>query len=143
MKKLKMYLVLYREKKNKIKVNKNKRKCDELMFYGENLEAIRLLNNKSRSDIAKELKVNEQTIWQYETDQLTPNLGEVFNLACIFNVQTQYFYSESPMIGQLGLVKKDSIFYSFNCQIKCNTLSLKSSAGVFQSNRLRGRVFNL
>ena len=57
-----MYLVLYREKKNKIKVNKNKRKCDELMFYGENLEAIRLLNNKSRSDIAKELKVNEQTI---------------------------------------------------------------------------------
>ncbi|MGZ2416711.1 transcriptional regulator with XRE-family HTH domain, partial [Staphylococcus caledonicus] len=29
----------------------------------------------------------------------------------------------------------------FNCQIKCNTLSLKSSAGVFQSNRLRGRVF--
>ena len=138
-----MYLVLYREKKNKIKVNKNKRKCDELMFYGENLEAIRLLNNKSRSDIAKELKVNEQTIWQYETDQLTPNLGEVFNLACIFNVQTQYFYSESPMIGQLGLVKKDSIFYSFNCQIKCNTLSLKSSAGVFQSNRLRGRVFNL
>ena len=31
----------------------------------------------------------------------------------------------------------------FNCQIKCNTLSLKSSAGVFQSNRLRGRVFNL
>ena len=113
MKKLKMYLVLYREKKNKIKVNKNKRKCDELMFYGENLEAIRLLNNKSRSDIAKELKVNEQTIWQYETDQLTPNLGEVFNLACIFNVQTQYFYSESPMIGQLGLVKKDSIFYSY------------------------------
>ena len=34
-------------------------------------------------------------------------------------------------------------FYIFNCQIKCNTLSLKSSAGVFQSNRLRGRVFNL
>ncbi|MGZ2418285.1 hypothetical protein ACUXJ9_002568, partial [Staphylococcus caledonicus] len=32
-------------------------------------------------------------------------------------------------------------FYLFNCQIKCNTLSLKSSAGVFQSNRLRGRVF--
>ena len=86
-----MYLVLYREKKNKIKVNKNKRKCDELMFYGENLEAIRLLNNKSRSDIAKELKVNEQTIWQYETDQLTPNLGEVFNLACIFNVMNLQF----------------------------------------------------
>ena len=34
-------------------------------------------------------------------------------------------------------------FLAFNCQIKCNTLSLKSSAGVFQSNRLRGRVFNL
>ena len=34
-------------------------------------------------------------------------------------------------------------FNIFNCQIKCNTLSLKSSAGVFQSNRLRGRVFNL
>ena len=36
-----------------------------------------------------------------------------------------------------------STFSPFNCQIKCNTLSLKSSAGVFQSNRLRGRVFNL
>ncbi|MBX8993122.1 hypothetical protein HCH16_04180 [Staphylococcus pettenkoferi] len=113
MKKLKMYLVLYREKKNKIKVNKNKRKCDELMFYGENLEAIRLLNNKSRSDIARDLRVDERRIWQYETGQLTPNLGEVFNLACIFNVQTQYFYAESPMIGQLGLVKKGSIFYSY------------------------------
>ncbi|MGZ2418266.1 hypothetical protein ACUXJ9_002549, partial [Staphylococcus caledonicus] len=33
------------------------------------------------------------------------------------------------------------VIYIFNCQIKCNTLSLKSSAGVFQSNRLRGRVF--
>ncbi len=83
------------------------------MFYGENLEAIRLLNNKSRCDIAKELKVNEQTIWQYETGRLTPNLGKVFTLACIFNVQTQYFSSDSPMIGQLGLVKKDSIFYSY------------------------------
>ena len=36
-----------------------------------------------------------------------------------------------------------TFIYGFNCQIKCNTLSLKSSAGVFQSNRLRGRVFNL
>ena len=36
-----------------------------------------------------------------------------------------------------------SLYKGFNCQIKCNTLSLKSSAGVFQSNRLRGRVFNL
>ena len=80
------------------------------MFYGENLEAIRLLNNKSRSDIARDLRVDEQTIWQYETGQLTPNLGEVFNMACIFNVRTQYFSSDSPMIGQLGLVKKDSIF---------------------------------
>lgn len=83
------------------------------MFYGENLEAIRLLNNKSRSDIARDLRVDEQTIWQYETGQLTPNLGEVFNMACIFNVRTQYFSSDSPMIGQLGLVKKDSIFYSY------------------------------
>lgn len=39
--------------------------------------------------------------------------------------------------------KKTAYFSLFNCQIKCNTLSLKSSAGVFQSNRLRGRVFNL
>ena len=38
---------------------------------------------------------------------------------------------------------QDGLVYAFNCQIKCNTLSLKSSAGVFQSNRLRGRVFNL
>ncbi len=71
-------------------------------------------------------------------------VSENINLLDRNNFANHHYVSIVSTIGiVINICLMIALFFVFNCQIKCNTLSLKSSAGVFQSNRLRGRVFNL
>lgn len=61
------------------------------MFYGENLEQIRECYSYSRKELAEELDVTEQLIWQYELNQTEPSFENINRLKTLFNVQSQFF----------------------------------------------------
>ncbi|MBP1907677.1 transcriptional regulator with XRE-family HTH domain [Paenibacillus turicensis] len=48
------------------------------MFFGEKLQSLRELNGLSRKELADELGVSEQAIWQYENKLTSPKM-EVIN----------------------------------------------------------------
>lgn len=63
------------------------------MFYGEKLTSLRELNGLSRKDLADQLKITEQAVWQYETDSILPRIEILNQLRSLFNVETKYFFS--------------------------------------------------
>lgn len=65
------------------------------MFYGEKLQQIREMFSYTRKDLAEIIKVNEQTIWRYETNQESPTFNVLIRLTEIFNVKSSYFLKES------------------------------------------------
>ena len=62
------------------------------MFIGKSLTNIRILNNLSRGQLAEEVGVTEQAIWQYENGYISPKLEVVNKLKLIFKVKASYFY---------------------------------------------------
>lgn len=65
------------------------------MFNGQNLEELRLLNGLSRSDLSEKMQVTEQAIWQFENNHTLPKMKHLMSLALLFNVDIDYFNSES------------------------------------------------
>lgn len=72
------------------------------MFVGETLTNIRLLHGLSRSQLANELDVTEQSIWQYENGYISPSLEAINKLRTFFRVQPKYFYSSSKLKNQIN-----------------------------------------
>ncbi|WP_249870554.1 helix-turn-helix domain-containing protein [Oceanobacillus saliphilus] len=72
------------------------------MFVGETLTNIRLLHGLSRSQLASELDVTEQSIWQYENGYISPSLEAINKLRTYFHVQPKYFYSKSDLPSQIN-----------------------------------------
>lgn len=64
------------------------------MFFGEKLQSVRELNGLSRKELADELNLSEQAIWQYENQYTVPKFEVVNELKKIFNVKAQFFYTE-------------------------------------------------
>lgn len=64
------------------------------MFNGQILKELRLLNDMSRSELAKKSDLTEQAIWQFETNRTAPKLATQWQLANVFNVAIDYFSME-------------------------------------------------
>lgn len=82
------------------------------MFYGENLELIRECRNFSRNELATNLGVSEQVIWQYELNQTEPSFEMINKLKELFHVHSQYFYHSLKMndkepIGRIAYREKN------------------------------------
>ncbi|MDY3824851.1 MAG: XRE family transcriptional regulator [Streptococcus sp.] len=61
------------------------------MFNGSRLEELRLLNGLTRADLARELEVSEQAIWQFETGVTLPKMKNKIAMARFFQVEVDYF----------------------------------------------------
>src|SRR5690625_1822399 len=61
------------------------------MFNGRSLTNIRILNGLSRNELAEEVGITEQAIWQFENGYTTPRLDVINRLKDIFNVKAVYF----------------------------------------------------
>lgn len=55
------------------------------MFNGSRLDELRLLNGLSRADLARELEVTEQAIWQFETGVTLPKMKNKIAMARFFS----------------------------------------------------------
>jgi len=62
------------------------------LFNGRSLTNIRILNGLSRNELAEEVGITEQAIWQFENGYTTPRLDVINRLKDIFNVKSIYFY---------------------------------------------------
>jgi len=65
------------------------------MFYGEKLQQIREMFSYTRRDLANALQLNEQLIWQLETNQTTPSFLVINDLKEIFNVRSSFFFQNT------------------------------------------------
>ncbi|HFI2439943.1 TPA: XRE family transcriptional regulator [Streptococcus suis] len=61
------------------------------MFNGSRLEELRLLNGLTRADLARDLEVTEQAIWQFETGVTLPKMKNKIAMARFFQVEVDYF----------------------------------------------------
>lgn len=64
------------------------------MFIGKSLTNIRILNEFSRSQLAEELGITEQAVWQYENGYVSPKLEVVNKMKTLFKVKSAYFFRE-------------------------------------------------
>lgn len=67
------------------------------MFFGEKLQSLRELNGLSRKELADELGVSEQAIWQYENKLTSPKMEVINTLKDKFNVKAKFFYTASTV----------------------------------------------
>lgn len=72
------------------------------MFNGRSLTNIRILKGLSRKELAEEVGITEQAIWQFENGYTTPKLDVVNRLKNIFNVKSFYFY-KSDLVEEAEL----------------------------------------
>ena len=61
-----------------------------MIKFAERLKELRLEKNMSRNDLANLLQVNPRTISYWELGQRECNLEQLYNLAIIFKVSTDY-----------------------------------------------------
>ncbi|MBE7707026.1 MAG: helix-turn-helix transcriptional regulator [Cyanobacteria bacterium SIG30] len=61
-----------------------------MIKFPERLQELRIEKNMSRNTLASLLKVNPRTISYWELGQRECNLEQLFNLAVIFKVSTDY-----------------------------------------------------
>ena len=61
-----------------------------MIKFPERLRDLRFERNMSRNDLALLLKVNPRTISYWELGQRECNLEQLYNLALIFKVSTDY-----------------------------------------------------
>ena len=78
------------------------------MFYGEKLSSLRELNGLSRKDLADQLSITEQAVWQYETDSILPRIEVLNQLRSLFHVDTKYFFSPNYISAK---VSEDKVAY--------------------------------
>lgn len=62
------------------------------MFIGKSLTNIRILHELSRAQLAEELGITEQAVWQYENGYVSPKLEIVNKMKNLFKVKSSYFY---------------------------------------------------
>ncbi|MCS4486251.1 spr1629 family repressor/antitoxin [Staphylococcus americanisciuri] len=74
----------------------------KLIFYGEKLSNIRKLNGLSRKELAEQLDITEQAIWQYENDSMLPRIDVLNKLGQLFNVDTKYFFTQEYLIHKVS-----------------------------------------
>lgn len=72
------------------------------MFVGEQLSNIRHMHEMSRAELAKELNITEQAVWQYENSYTSPKLEVILNLSKIFDVKTKFFYKKSNLYNVIN-----------------------------------------
>lgn len=56
------------------------------MFFGKNLKYLRKIRKISQQQMADDLKVNRQTIAQYEIGKIKPTFDTLINIRNYFNV---------------------------------------------------------
>lgn len=78
------------------------------MFVGKQLSNIRHMHEMSRADLAKELNITEQAVWQYENSYTSPKLEVILKLSRLFDVKTKYFYKENILYN---VVEERNIAY--------------------------------
>lgn len=66
-------------------------------FLGEKLTDVRELNGLSRKELADELNVTEQAVWQYEADLTTPRAEVLNQLQSILGVRASFFF-KPPLV---------------------------------------------
>lgn len=82
------------------------------MFIGKSLTNIRILNKLSRSQLADELGITEQAVWQYENGYVSPKLEVVNKMKTIFKVKSAYFYRKDLLENnQPENIRIESIAY--------------------------------
>ena len=64
------------------------------MFLGEKLQSVRELTGLSRKELANQLNISEQAIWQYENQYTLPKFEIINELKKIFSVKAQFFYTD-------------------------------------------------
>ncbi|MDO5375642.1 MAG: helix-turn-helix transcriptional regulator [Staphylococcus rostri] len=72
------------------------------MFYGEKLSNIRKLNGLSRKELAEQLYITEQAVWQYENDSMLPRIDVLNKMDRLFNVDTKYFFSQEYLVHKVS-----------------------------------------
>lgn len=65
------------------------------MFYGEKLQQLRELEGLSRKDLSRKLNVSEQTVGQYENNQIAPRLDILHEMKDLFQVDIEYLMTPS------------------------------------------------
>lgn len=78
------------------------------MFYGEKLSSLRELNGLSRKELAEQLDVTEQAVWQYENGAVLPRVDILNQLRSLFHVETRYFFSKEYLINN---VREEKVAY--------------------------------
>lgn len=67
------------------------------MFYGKNLQLVRMLHGLSRKELGERLNVTEQSIWQFEKQMTEPSLENVLQLKSILQVKSAFFFEQSTI----------------------------------------------
>lgn len=81
------------------------------MLNGKSLTHIRIFNELSRAELAKEIGVSEQAIWQYENDYVNPSLDVINKLKRLFRVKSGYFLKEDLIELNKPQIKVERIAY--------------------------------
>lgn len=83
------------------------------LFIGKNLTNIRILHELSRSQLAEELGVTEQAVWQYENGYVSPKLEIINKMKSLFKVKSSYFYRDDLLANGYSMnnVRLQSIAY--------------------------------
>ncbi len=67
-------------------------------MVGDKIKNLRISQNKSQTDIAKDLNVSPQNISNWERNTSIPKLSELIKIANYFGVSTDYFLKEQNEI---------------------------------------------
>ena len=67
------------------------------MFYGKNLQIIRMLHGLSRKELGEKLRVSEQSIWQFEKQMIEPSFENILQMKEILQVKSTFFFEEFPV----------------------------------------------
>lgn len=73
------------------------------MFYGEKLRAVRELNGESRKQLATELGITEQAVWQFESEDQIPRIEILNQLREKMHVTPQFLFTPlnlKPVVDQ-------------------------------------------
>lgn len=62
------------------------------MFYGKNLQLVRMLHGLSRKELGERLHVSEQSIWQFEKQMTEPSFENVLQLKNRLQVRSAFFF---------------------------------------------------
>lgn len=65
------------------------------MFSGEKLTELRELNGLSRKELAAQLNVSEQAVWQYENESTIPRIEVLNKVRELFSVDTKFLFSKT------------------------------------------------